>query len=58
MIRLTVRHFLCGAGECPRCAFAEPFTSLTAPYARFTVRLNRVLERIRARAGPASARAG
>ncbi|WP_244204379.1 transposase family protein [Streptomyces africanus] len=25
VIRLTVRRFLCGAGDCPRRTFAEPF---------------------------------
>ncbi|WP_327188196.1 ISL3 family transposase [Streptomyces sp. NBC_01334] len=56
VIRLTVRRFICGAGDCPRRTFAEPFTQL-APYARFTTRLNHTLERIGlALAGRAGAR--
>ncbi|MFF8973605.1 transposase family protein [Streptomyces sp. NPDC014995] len=47
VIRLTARRFLCGTVDCPRRTFAEPFTQLTAPYARFTTRLNHILERIR-----------
>jgi hypothetical protein len=43
-IRLTVRRFICGSADCPRRTFAEPFLQLTAPYARFTTRLNRALE--------------
>jgi transposase len=46
VIRLTVRRFLCGTADCPRRTFAEPFAQLTAPYARFTTRLNHVLERV------------
>ncbi|MFI1382466.1 ISL3 family transposase [Embleya sp. NPDC020886] len=57
VIRLTVRRFLCDAGACPRRTFAEPFTLLTAPYARFTARLNRALEQVGlALAGRAGAR--
>ncbi|WP_405691203.1 transposase family protein [Streptomyces sp. NBC_00057] len=57
VIRLTVRRFICGAADCPRRNFAEPFTQLTAPYARFTTRLNHVLERVGlALAGRAGAR--
>ncbi|MEU5524960.1 transposase family protein [Streptomyces sp. NPDC047860] len=48
-IRLTVRRFICGAGDCPRRTFAEPFSRLAAPYARFTSRLNHVLERVGSR---------
>lgn len=46
VIRLTVRRFVCGSVDCPRRTFAEPFSRLAAPYARFTTRLNRVLERV------------
>ncbi|WP_240634627.1 MULTISPECIES: ISL3 family transposase [Streptomyces] len=57
VIRLTVRRFICGAQDCPRRTFAEPFTQLTAPYARFTTRLNHILERVGlALAGRAGAR--
>jgi hypothetical protein len=57
VILLTVRRFICDAATCPRRTFAEPFTQLTAPYARFTTRLNHVLERVGlALAGRASAR--
>ncbi|MGA5102005.1 transposase family protein [Streptomyces lavendulocolor] len=43
VIRLTVRRFICGSGDCPRRTFAEQFSRLAAPYAR-TTRLNRALE--------------
>lgn len=57
VIHLTVRRFLCTTDNCPRRTFAEPFSQLTAPYARFTTRLNHVLERIGlALAGRAGAR--
>jgi hypothetical protein len=57
VIRLTVRRFICGAGDCPRRTFAEPFAQLTAPYARFTTRLNHILEHVGlALAGRAGAR--
>ncbi|MFF2964557.1 transposase family protein [Streptomyces sp. NPDC057963] len=57
VIRLAVRRFLCSAGDCPRRTFAEPFAQLTAPYARFTTRLNHILERVGlALAGRAGAR--
>ncbi|MFD0337203.1 ISL3 family transposase [Streptomyces sp. NPDC127117] len=57
VIRLTVRRFICGAADGPRRTFAEPFSRLTAPYARFTTRLNRALERVGlAPAGRAGAR--
>ncbi|WP_344392781.1 ISL3 family transposase [Streptomyces vastus] len=57
VILLTVRRFICGAADCPRRTFAEPFAQLTAPYARFTTRLNHTLERIGlALAGHAGAR--
>ncbi|MFJ2765122.1 transposase family protein [Streptomyces prasinus] len=46
VIHLTVRCFLCGAENCPRRTFAEPFARLTVPYARFTTRLNHLLERV------------
>ncbi|MFF3129280.1 transposase family protein [Streptomyces sp. NPDC057908] len=32
VIRLTVRRFICCAGDCPRRTFAEPFARLTTPY--------------------------
>ncbi|MDQ0605472.1 hypothetical protein QF037_009817 [Streptomyces canus] len=44
MILLRVRRFICGNATCSRRTFAEPFAQLTAPYARFTTRLNRRLE--------------
>ncbi|QNP75584.1 ISL3 family transposase [Streptomyces roseirectus] len=57
VILLTVRRFLCAAPDCPRRTFAEPFTRLTTPYARFTARLGHVLERVGlALAGRAGAR--
>ncbi|MCQ6246131.1 ISL3 family transposase [Streptomyces malaysiensis] len=57
VIRLTVRRFICGAANCPRRTFAEPFARLAAPYARFTTRLNHILERVGlALAGRAGAR--
>lgn len=57
VIRLTVRRFICGAADCPRRTFAEPFFRLAAPHTRFTTRLNRALERVGlALAGRASAR--
>jgi transposase len=57
VIRLTVRRFICGSADCPRRTFAEPFSQLAAPYARFTTRLNRALERVGlALAGRAGAR--
>ncbi|MFE9636187.1 transposase family protein [Streptomyces sp. NPDC006463] len=40
VIRLTVRRFICGSGDCPRRTFAEPLSRLAAPHARFTRRLN------------------
>ncbi|MFF3089491.1 hypothetical protein ACFVRB_31300 [Streptomyces nojiriensis] len=43
VIRLTDRRFICGAAECPRRTFAEPFSRLAAPHARFTTRLNHAL---------------
>ncbi|MFJ8828175.1 ISL3 family transposase [Streptomyces sp. NPDC102467] len=56
-IRLTVRRFICGAGDCPRRTFTEPFSRLAAPHARFTTRLNHALERVGlALAGRAGAR--
>ncbi|MEV8248429.1 transposase family protein [Streptomyces rochei] len=57
VIRLTVRRFICGSGDCPRRTFAEPFPRLTVPHSRFTSRLNRALERVGlALAGRAGAR--
>ncbi|MGW2052277.1 ISL3 family transposase [Streptomyces sp. NPDC001858] len=57
VIRLTVRRFICGAAGCPRQTFAEPFSQLAAPHARFTTRLNHALERVGlALAGRAGAR--
>ncbi|MFF6888937.1 ISL3 family transposase [Streptomyces sp. NPDC012421] len=57
VIRLMVRRFICGSADCPRRTFAEPFSRLAAPYARFTTRLNRALERVGlALAGRAGAR--
>ncbi|MFF4498268.1 ISL3 family transposase [Streptomyces sp. NPDC001546] len=57
VIRLTVRRFICGSANCPRRTFAEPFSRLTVPHARFTTRLNRTLERVGlALAGRAGAR--
>ena len=46
VIRLRVRRFICGNASCSRRTFAEPFAQLTAPYAPFTRRLNRTLERV------------
>ncbi|MFF3495246.1 ISL3 family transposase [Streptomyces sp. NPDC002795] len=57
VIRLTVRRFICGVADCPRRTFAEPFSRLAVPYARFTARLNHALERVGlALAGRAGAR--
>jgi transposase len=57
MILLRVRRFLCGAADCTRRTFAEPFPRLTTPYARFTTRLGHVLEHVGlALAGRAGAR--
>lgn len=57
VILLTVRRFICGSVDCPRRTFAEPFSQLTAPHARFTTRLNHALERVGlALAGRAGAR--
>ncbi|MFD9684750.1 transposase family protein [Kitasatospora sp. NPDC059088] len=55
VIRLVVRRFICGAADCPRRTFAERFSRLAAPYARFTTRLNHALEREGSRSpvGPA-----
>ncbi len=46
VILLRVRRFICGDANCPRRIFAERFAQLTAPYARFTTRLNHMLERV------------
>ncbi|MFD8542067.1 ISL3 family transposase [Streptomyces rubrogriseus] len=57
VIRLTVRRFICASANCPRRTFAEPFSRLAAPHARFTTRLNHALERVGlALAGRAGAR--
>lgn len=57
VILLTVRRFICGSAHCPRRTFAEPFAQLTAPYSRFTTRLNHALDRVGlALAGRAGAR--
>ncbi|QCX82875.1 Transposase (plasmid) [Streptomyces sp. YIM 121038] len=57
VILLRVRRFICGNASCSRRTFAEPFAQLTAPHARFTTRLNRILERVGlALAGRAGAR--
>ncbi len=40
VIRLTVRRFICESTDCPRRTFAEPFSRLAAPHARFTTRLS------------------
>ncbi|WP_436842214.1 hypothetical protein [Streptomyces virginiae] len=58
VIRLVVRRFICGAADCPRRTFAEPFSRLAAPYARFTTRLNRALREwgLRWPGGPAAVR--
>ncbi|WP_405632408.1 transposase family protein [Streptomyces sp. NBC_01174] len=41
VIRLTVRRFICGFADCPRRTFAEPFSRLTVPHARFTTHLGK-----------------
>ncbi|WP_331721271.1 transposase family protein [Streptomyces sp. NBC_00212] len=46
VIHLRIRGFICGSSSCPRRTFAERFSQLTTPYARFTTRLNCALERI------------
>ncbi|MFE1788069.1 transposase family protein [Streptomyces sp. NPDC059525] len=57
VIRLTVWRFICGSADCPRRTFAEPFSQLASPHARFTTRLNHALERVGlALAGRADAR--
>ncbi|MFE7568209.1 transposase family protein [Streptomyces sp. NPDC057539] len=57
VIRLTVRRFICGSMSCPRRTFAEPFSRLAVPHARFTTRLKRALEQAGlALAGRAGAR--
>lgn len=57
VIRLTVRRFICGFADCPRRTFAEPFSRLTVPHARFTTRLNHALGQLGlALAGRAGAR--
>ncbi|MFF8265698.1 hypothetical protein [Streptomyces virginiae] len=57
-IRLVVRRFICGAADCPRRTFAEPFSRLAAPHARFTTRLNRTFREWGSRwpGGPAPGR--
>ncbi|MFE2095303.1 transposase family protein [Streptomyces sp. NPDC059460] len=39
VIRLTVRRFICGSADYQRRTFAEPFSRLAAPHARFTTRM-------------------
>lgn len=57
VIHLAVRRFICGAADCPRRTFAEPFPGLTVPYARFTTRLTGALGHVGlALAGRAGAR--
>ncbi|RPK37526.1 Transposase [Streptomyces sp. ADI92-24] len=57
VIRLVVRRFICVSADCRRRTFAEPFSRLTTPYARFTTRLNHALEKVGlALAGRAGAR--
>ncbi len=57
VIRLTVQRFICGVADCPCRTFAEPFSRLAAPHARFTTRLNHALEQVGlALAGRAGAR--
>ncbi|MFF2964553.1 ISL3 family transposase [Streptomyces sp. NPDC057963] len=57
VIRLTVRRFICESADCRRRTFAEPFSRLAAPHARFTTRLNHALEQVGlALAGRAGAR--
>ncbi|MFE7474878.1 transposase family protein [Streptomyces sp. NPDC057575] len=57
VIRLTVRRFICGSADCQRRTFADPFSRLAAPHARFTTRFNHALERVGlALAGRAGAR--
>ncbi|MGW2818272.1 transposase family protein [Streptomyces sp. NPDC001415] len=46
VIHLRIRRFICGSPHCARRTFAERFSRLTAPYARFTSRANHTLERI------------
>ncbi|MEV0222321.1 transposase family protein [Streptomyces sp. NPDC050704] len=46
VIKLTVRCFICGAADCPRRTFVEPFSRLAAPHAWFATRLNHALERV------------
>ncbi|MFJ7271223.1 ISL3 family transposase [Streptomyces sp. NPDC099050] len=57
VITLLVRRFICDNTRCARRTFAEPFTRVTAPYARCTRRLGSWLEVIGlALAGRAGAR--
>jgi hypothetical protein len=57
VLLLKVRRFVCDARACPRRTFAEPFSQLACPYARFTTGLDRILERVGlALAGRAGAR--
>lgn len=46
VIDLLIRRFACIAGECPGRTFVEQVEGLTEPFARRTVALRRVLERI------------
>lgn len=45
-LKLQVRRFRCLNQSCPKHTFAERFDSLARPYARDTLRLVKVLERI------------
>lgn len=45
-LNLQVRRFRCLNQRCPRSTFAEHFSSLVEPYARHTLRLGEILERI------------
>ncbi len=46
MTLLRVRRFACGNVNRPRRIFAAPFSQLTVPYARVTMRLNHMLQRV------------
>ena len=46
LLQLRIRRFRCVNTSCPARTFAEQVDGLTAPYARFTVGLKRVLTQI------------
>ena len=46
LLQLRIRRFRCDNTSCPARTFAEQVDGLTAPYARFTVGLKRVLTEI------------